>query len=194
MSADGLVGVEARHLAALQAIAEERSFSRAAERLGYAQSAVSQQIATLERAVGLKLVERPGGPRPVSLTEAGEVVLRHADRLLARLGALRADLDQLVAGESGTDPRRHVPVGRARASCPASSAASARAGPRCAWRSARSSTSRSCSTASPRARSTSRSPPPGASRARAARERDAARGPLRAARAARQSRTAGARA
>jgi len=102
MSSDGLVGVEARHLAALQAIAEERSFSRAAERLGYAQSAVSQQIATLERAVGLKLIERPGGPRPVSLTEAGEVVLRHADRLLARLGALRADLDQLVAGESGT--------------------------------------------------------------------------------------------
>jgi DNA-binding transcriptional LysR family regulator len=102
MSADGLVGVEARHLAALQAIAEERSFSRAADRLGYAQSAVSQQIAALERAVGLKLVERPGGPRPVSLTEAGEVVLRHADRLLARLGALRADLDQLVAGESGT--------------------------------------------------------------------------------------------
>jgi DNA-binding transcriptional LysR family regulator len=101
MSADGLVGVEARHLAALQAIAEERSFSRAAERLGYAQSAVSQQIAALERAVGLKLVERPGGPRPVSLTEAGDVVLRHADRLLARLGALRADLDQLVAGEAG---------------------------------------------------------------------------------------------
>ena len=93
-------------------IAEERSFSRAAERLGYAQSAVSQQIAALERAVGLKLVERPGGPRPVSLTEAGEVVLRHADRLLARLGALRADLDQLVAGEAGRDPRRHVPVGR----------------------------------------------------------------------------------
>lgn len=102
MSADGLVGVEARHLAALQAVAEERSFSRAAARLGYAQSAVSQQIAALERATGLKLVERPGGPKPVSITEAGEIVLRHADRLLARLGALRADLDQLVAGESGT--------------------------------------------------------------------------------------------
>ncbi|HEY3613305.1 MAG TPA: LysR family transcriptional regulator [Gaiellales bacterium] len=102
MSADGLVGVEARHLAALQAVAEESSFSRAALRLGYAQSAVSQQIAALERAVGLKLIERPGGPKPVSVTEAGEIVLRHADRLLARLGALRADLDQLVAGESGT--------------------------------------------------------------------------------------------
>jgi DNA-binding transcriptional LysR family regulator len=102
MSADGLVGVEARHLAALQAVAQEHSFSRAAERLGYAQSAVSQQIAALERAVGLKLIERPGGPRPVSVTEAGEIVLRHADRLLARLGALRADLDQLVAGEAGT--------------------------------------------------------------------------------------------
>jgi DNA-binding transcriptional LysR family regulator len=102
MSADGLVGVEARHLAALQAVAEECSFSRAATRLGYAQSAVSQQIAALERAVGLKLVERPGGPKPVSITEAGEIVLRHADRLLARLGALRADLDQLVAGEAGT--------------------------------------------------------------------------------------------
>jgi DNA-binding transcriptional LysR family regulator len=101
MAADGLVGVEARHLAALQAVAEERSFSRAAERLGYAQSAVSQQIAALERAAGVRLVERPGGPKPVALTDAGEIVLRHADRLLARLGALRADLDQLAAGEKG---------------------------------------------------------------------------------------------
>ena len=153
MSADGLVGVEARHLAALQAVAEEHSFSRAAERLGYAQSAVSQQIAALERAVGLKLVERPGGPRPVSLTEAGEVVLRHADRLLARLGALRADLDQLVAGESGT-----IRVGTFQSAgariLPGVSANSARAGPRCGSRSARSSTSRSCSRASPPARST----------------------------------------
>ena len=154
MSADGLVGVEARHLAALQAIAEERSFSRAAERLGYAQSAVSQQIAALERAVGLKLVERPGGPRPVSLTEAGEIVLRHADRLLARLGALRADLDQLVGGRVGHASAWARSSRPARASSRASCASSARAGPRCASRSARSSTRRSCSTASPRARST----------------------------------------
>src|SRR3954471_24546316 len=102
MSADGLVGVEARHLAALQAIAEERSFSRAAENLGYAQSAVSQQIAALEKIVGLRLVERPGGPRPVSLTEAGRVLSHHADHILARLGAARADLDALAAGVAGT--------------------------------------------------------------------------------------------
>src|SRR5438270_6018787 len=102
MTADGLVGVEARHLAALQAVAEESSFSRAAERLGYAQSAVSQQIAALEKVVGLRLVERPGGPRPVSLTEAGRVLSHHADHIQARLGAARADLDALAAGVAGT--------------------------------------------------------------------------------------------
>ena len=99
---DLLSGVEVRHLLALDAIARTRSFSQAAAELGYAQSAVSQQIATLERAVGHKLVERPGGPRPVSLTEAGELVLRHANHITARLGAVRADLDALAAGEAGS--------------------------------------------------------------------------------------------
>src|SRR4051795_7090051 len=96
------LGVEVRHLAALEAIAQTHSFSQAAALLGYAQSAVSQQIATLERAVGHRLVERPGGPRPVSLTEAGELLLRHATHITARLGAVRADLDALAAGEAGT--------------------------------------------------------------------------------------------
>jgi DNA-binding transcriptional LysR family regulator len=95
------LGVEVRHLASLHAIAETRSFSQAAAQLGYAQSAVSQQIAALERAVGHRLVERPGGPRPVSLTEAGEVLLRHAIHITARLGAAKADLDALAAGEAG---------------------------------------------------------------------------------------------
>ena len=95
------LGVEVRHLAALEAIAKTNSFSQAAVLLGYAQSAVSQQIATFERAVGHKLVERPGGPRPVSLTSAGEVLLRHATHITARLGAAKADLDALAAGDAG---------------------------------------------------------------------------------------------
>src|SRR5690242_9607747 len=102
MKTDGLTGIEIRHLQALLAVAETSSFSRAAEKLGYAQSAVSQQIAALEKAVGLRLVERPGGPRPVSLTEAGRVLSHHADQVLARLGAARADLDALAAGVAGT--------------------------------------------------------------------------------------------
>jgi DNA-binding transcriptional LysR family regulator len=95
------LGVELRHFAALQAVAGEGSFGRAAERLGYTQSAVSQQIATLERIVGEKLVERPGGPRPVSLTEAGRLLLRHADSIVARLQAAQADLHALRTGEAG---------------------------------------------------------------------------------------------
>jgi DNA-binding transcriptional LysR family regulator len=102
MEPDSWLGVELRHLAALQALAAEGSFGRAAARLGYTQSAVSQQIATLERIVGEKLVERPGGPRPISLTEAGALLLRHADSIVARLQAAQADLHALRSGEAGT--------------------------------------------------------------------------------------------
>jgi DNA-binding transcriptional LysR family regulator len=102
MGSDGWLGVELRHLAALQAIAEEGSFGRAAEQLGYTQSAVSQQIAVLERIVGQRLVERPGGPRPVSLTEAGDLLLRHATGIVARLQAAQADLASFAAGSAGT--------------------------------------------------------------------------------------------
>ena len=99
--ADQWLGVELRHFAALDAVAREGSFGRAAERLGYTQSAVSQQIATLEKIVGEKLLERPGGPRAVSLTEAGTLLLRHAEAIVARLDAARADIAALHAGETG---------------------------------------------------------------------------------------------
>ncbi len=101
MKPDGLLGLELRHLAALQAVAEEGSFGRAARRLAYTQSAVSQQIAALERIVGQRLVERPGGPRPVSLTEAGRLLLGHAQGITARLKAAEADLAALQAGDAG---------------------------------------------------------------------------------------------
>ena len=100
--ADGWLGIEVRHLAALEAVAREGSFGRAAEALGYTQSAVSQQIAALERIVGERLVERPGGPRQVSLTEAGRLLLRHAEAVNARLEAAHADLVALRDGEAGT--------------------------------------------------------------------------------------------
>ncbi|HEY7196163.1 MAG TPA: LysR family transcriptional regulator [Gaiellaceae bacterium] len=99
---DQWLGVELRHLAALQAVARAGSFGAAARTLGYTQSAISQQIAALERIVGVKLIERPGGPRPVSLTEAGERLLGHADGILARLTAAQADLSALSEGEAGT--------------------------------------------------------------------------------------------
>lgn len=102
MEPDRFLGVELRHLAALEAVAREGSFVRAAAQLGYTQSAVSQQIQTLERIVGERLVERPGGPRPVSLTEAGELLRRHAEAIVARLKAAEADLAALRSGEAGT--------------------------------------------------------------------------------------------
>src|SRR5436309_6453690 len=102
MEPDRWLGVELRHLAALEAVATEGSFGRAAEKLGYTQSAVSQQIATLERIVGERLVERPGGPRPVTLTEAGRILLGHAESIVARLQAAQADLAALASGESGS--------------------------------------------------------------------------------------------
>jgi DNA-binding transcriptional LysR family regulator len=99
---DSWLGVELRHLAALDAVEAEGSFGRAATKLGYTQSAISQQIATLERIVGEKLIERPGGPRPVALTEAGELLLRHARAIVSRLQAAQSDLAALSAGEAGS--------------------------------------------------------------------------------------------
>src|SRR4029450_8324926 len=87
MELDRWLRIEMRHFAALQAVAGQGTFRGAAKRLGYTQSAISQQIATLERVAGTKLVERPGGPRAVYLTDAGRLVLRHAEAIMARLNA-----------------------------------------------------------------------------------------------------------
>jgi DNA-binding transcriptional LysR family regulator len=102
MEPDRWLGIELRHFLALEAVARERSFVKAALALGYTQSAVSQQIAALERIVGQRLVERPGGPKAVSLTEAGRLLLKHADAIAARVAAAQADLTALEDGEAGT--------------------------------------------------------------------------------------------
>lgn len=94
--------VEIRHLAALDAVARERSFRGAAGRLGYVQSAVSQQVSHLERLVGARLVERSRGSAHVALTRAGDVLLEHIETILARLGAARDDLAALAEGRAGT--------------------------------------------------------------------------------------------
>ncbi|MBV8258159.1 MAG: LysR family transcriptional regulator [Actinobacteria bacterium] len=102
MQSDQWLGIELRHLAALEAVARTRSFRAAARELGYTQSAVSQQIAQLEQAVGQRLFDRPGGPRRVQVTEAGALLLRHADAIVARIDAARADMAALARGEAGT--------------------------------------------------------------------------------------------
>src|SRR5947199_153986 len=102
MSANDWLGVELRHFAALEAVARTRSFGGAARELGYTQSAVSQQIAQLERIVGQQLFNRPGGPRRVEPTEAGLLLLGHADAIVARLDAARADMAALAEGSAGT--------------------------------------------------------------------------------------------
>jgi DNA-binding transcriptional LysR family regulator len=94
-------GLEMRHLLALVAVVETGTFSGAAEQLGYTQSAVSQQVGTLERMVGTPLFERPGGPRPVRLTTAGELLLTHAHAVLARVSSAATDLRALASGEQG---------------------------------------------------------------------------------------------
>jgi DNA-binding transcriptional LysR family regulator len=93
--------LELRHLVALDAVATEGTFGRAAERLGYTQSAVSQQIAALERILGDKVFDRPGGPRPVTLTPIGAELLAGGRELLARVDAMSLDLDLFRTGAVG---------------------------------------------------------------------------------------------
>ncbi len=102
MSTDGWLGVDLRHFAALEAVARTGSFGRAARELGYTQSAISQQIAQLERIVGQRLFDRPGGPRRVEPTEAGLLLLGHADAIVAQIDAARADMAALAEGAAGT--------------------------------------------------------------------------------------------
>ena len=86
-------------LRTLRKIAEHGSFSRAADELGYTQSAISQQIAALEQEVQLTLLNR--AVRPVALTDAGRVLVEHTEPMLRQIAAAEAQLDALRGLRAG---------------------------------------------------------------------------------------------
>jgi DNA-binding transcriptional LysR family regulator len=82
---------DVRRLPTFREVARCGSFAAAADALWLTPSAVSQQMAALEREVGAKLFERTH--RGVRLTAAGTRLLAHADALLDRLAQAEADLE-----------------------------------------------------------------------------------------------------
>ena len=91
--------LDVKRLRILREVAGRGSFSAAAESLYLSQSAVSQQIATLEREVGMKLLERTReGTRP---TDAGRVLVDHADAAIARLDEAERELAAIAGLEGG---------------------------------------------------------------------------------------------
>ena len=99
---DALPDLSLRQLLSFRAVAASGSFHGAADDLDYTQSAVSQHIAALEGALGVRLFERSRGRRSIALTEAGGLLLRHVDAIADRIQAARADLRAYAAGVTGT--------------------------------------------------------------------------------------------
>jgi DNA-binding transcriptional LysR family regulator len=92
--------MDPRRLLTFREVARLGSFSRAGEALALTQPAVSQQVAALERQLGARLLDRgPGGP---TTTEAGALLLEHADAVAVRLAQADAQLGELVAAERET--------------------------------------------------------------------------------------------
>jgi DNA-binding transcriptional LysR family regulator len=91
--------LDPRRMRVLREVAIRGSFSAAADALSYTQSAVSQQIAALEREAGTTLVQR--NARGVRLTEAGEAVVRHTEAIMARLAEAEAELEAIAGLKGG---------------------------------------------------------------------------------------------
>jgi LysR family transcriptional regulator, transcription activator of glutamate synthase operon len=96
--------MELRQLRYLVALADEQSFTRAAEREHIAQPALSQQIQKLEQELGIPLVERT--TRRVQITDAGNLLVARARRILTELESARQELDRVRGIQTG-----HVVVG-----------------------------------------------------------------------------------
>jgi DNA-binding transcriptional LysR family regulator len=91
--------LDVRRMRVLREVALKGSFSAAADSLSFTQSAVSQQIAALEREAGAVLVERSA--RGVRLTDAGAAVVRHAEGILSRLAEAEAELEAIAGLRGG---------------------------------------------------------------------------------------------
>jgi DNA-binding transcriptional LysR family regulator len=92
--------MDPRRLLTFREVARQGSFSRAGEALALTQPAVSQQVAALEKQLGVRLLDRgPGGPMP---TEAGALLLAHADAVADRLSQAGAQVAELAASERET--------------------------------------------------------------------------------------------
>src|SRR4051794_37756928 len=86
--------MDPRRLLTFQAVAHERSFSRAAEKLSLSQPSVSHQVALLETEIGLRLLDRGRGG--VRLTPAGQVLLEHADQVAWRLQLAETQIEGMT--------------------------------------------------------------------------------------------------
>ena len=91
--------LDVKRLAVLREVARHGSFSRAADALAYTQPAISRQVALLERETGATLVTRGRGG--VRLTDAGELLVGHAEAVLGRLEDAEAELKGLLGMEVG---------------------------------------------------------------------------------------------
>src|SRR5918998_5119790 len=91
--------LDVKRLRVLREVSVRGSFSAAAEALAYTQSAVSQQIAALEREAGSVLVER--NARGVRLTDAGRALVEHSEGILARLAAAESELEAIAGLRGG---------------------------------------------------------------------------------------------
>ena len=89
--------MDPRRVLTFRAVAHQRSFSRAARELALSQPSVSNQVAALEREIGVRLLER--GPGGLRLTREGEILLEHADAIAERF--------QLADEQLATAARRH---------------------------------------------------------------------------------------
>lgn len=86
--------MELRHLRTIAAVARHGSFSKAADELHLAQSAVSQQVRRLEQELGLEVFRRTS--RSVDLTAEGEVIVDYAHRVLREVDGMHAELGELT--------------------------------------------------------------------------------------------------